>query len=62
MISQTLVDKLLELRLPAFRGGLREQTTNPQYATLSFEEQLLLLVELEYTRRNVTGLRKPSIF
>jgi len=39
------------MRLPAFREGLREQTTNPQYATLSFEERLLLLVELEYTRR-----------
>lgn len=52
MISQTLLDKLLELRLPAFREGLREQTTNPQYTTLSFEERLLLLVELEYTRRS----------
>jgi DNA replication protein DnaC len=51
MISQTLMDKLLQLRLPAFRDGLREQLSNPQYAELSFEERLLLLVDLECTRR-----------
>lgn len=51
MISQTLMDKLLQLRLPAFRDGLREQISNPQYAELSFEDRLLLLVDLECTRR-----------
>jgi DNA replication protein DnaC len=51
MISQTLMEKLLELRLPAFRDGLREQISNPQYAQLSFEDRLLLLVDLECTRR-----------
>jgi len=51
MISQTLMEKLLQLRLPAFRDGLREQNSNPQYAELSFEDRLLLLVELEWNRR-----------
>jgi DNA replication protein DnaC len=51
MISSTLMDKLLQLRLPAFRDGLREQVSNPKYAELSFEERLLLLVELECNRR-----------
>jgi len=51
MISQTLMEKLLQLRLPAFRDGLREQISNPQYAELSFEDRLLLLVELECNRR-----------
>jgi DNA replication protein DnaC len=51
MISLTLMDKLLQLRLPAFRDGLREQVSNPKYAELSFEERLLLLVELECNRR-----------
>jgi len=58
MISQTLLDKLLELRLPAFRDGLREQMSNPQYASLSFEERLLLLVELEYTRRSANRIQR----
>ena len=51
MISHTLMEKLLQLRLPAFRDGLREQISNPQYAQLSFEDRLLLLVDLECTRR-----------
>ena len=51
MISQTLMEKLLQLRLPAFRDGLREQISNPQYAQLSFEDRLLLLVDLECARR-----------
>lgn len=51
MISQTLMDKLSQLRLPAFREGLREQATNPHYAELTFEERLLLLVDMECTRR-----------
>jgi DNA replication protein DnaC len=51
MISQTLMEKLLQLRLPAFRDGLREQTSNPQYTQLAFEDRLLLLVDLECTRR-----------
>ena len=51
MVSETLMDKLLQLRLPAFREGLRQQMTNPQYAQLSFEERLLLLVDMECVRR-----------
>ena len=51
MISQTLMDKLQQLRLPAFREGLQEQLSNPQYAELSFEERLLLLVDMECSRR-----------
>ena len=58
MISQTLSDKLLELRLTAFRDGLREQSSNPHYADLSFEERLLLLVELECTRRSGSRIQR----
>lgn len=52
MLTQTLLDKLVQLRLPAFRNGLQEQLSNPQYAELSFEERLAILVELEITRRH----------
>jgi DNA replication protein DnaC len=57
MIQQTLYEKLLRLRLPAFRAGLQEQAANPQYAELSFEERLLLLVEQECTRRADSRLK-----
>jgi DNA replication protein DnaC len=58
MISQALSDKLLELRLSAFRDGLREQAANPHYADLSFEERLLLLVELECTHRSGNRIQR----
>ncbi len=52
MLTQPLLDKLVQLRLPAFRDGLREQLNNPQYTELSFEERLALLVDMEITRRH----------
>lgn len=58
MISQTLSAKLLELRLTAFRDGLREQSANPHYADLSFEERLLLLFELECTHRSASRIQR----
>ncbi len=58
MISQTLFDKLLQLRMPAFREGLREQTPIPNTPTLSFEERLLLLVEAECTRRSDNRIQR----
>lgn len=52
MLIQPLIDKLIQLRLPAFRDGLQEQLNNPKYAQLTFEERLALLVDLEVTRRH----------
>jgi DNA replication protein DnaC len=51
MTDAVLFDKLLKLRLPAFRDGLREQQNNPQYIDMTFEERLSLLVDQECTRR-----------
>lgn len=62
MSSQILLDKLLTLRLPAFREGLRQQVSNPQYADLTFEERLLLLVDLEWTRRSDTRMKRRLKF
>jgi len=58
MSDQPLFDKLLQLRLPAFREGLRQQQTNPKYAELSFEERLSLLVDQECTRRHDNRIRR----
>ena len=52
MLTQPLLDKLVQLHLPAFRDGLQEQLNNPKYAELAFEERLALLVDLECTRRH----------
>ena len=52
MLIQPLLDKLVQLRLPAFRDGLQEQLNNPKYTELSFEERLALLVDMECTHRH----------
>ena len=38
MLTQPLLDKLVQLHLPSFREGLLEQLRNPQYSDLAFEE------------------------
>ncbi len=58
MLIQPLLDKLIQLRLPAFREGLQEQLHNPQYAQLAFEERLALLVDQECTRRTDRRIRR----
>lgn len=58
MTESALFDKLLQLRIPAFRAGLQEQQSNPCYAELSFEERLTLLVDLECTRRSENRLNR----
>ena len=49
MLTQPLFDKLTQLRLSAFRVALEEQLQNPQYAELTFEDRLGLLVDRECT-------------
>ena len=58
MLTQPLLDKLSKLRLSGFRAALEEQLHNPQYADLSFEERLGLLVDIETARRANNSLRR----
>ncbi len=58
MLTQPLLEKLSQLRLGGFRQALDEQLENPQYAELSFEERLGLLVDIEITRRANNRLRR----
>lgn len=58
MLNQPLLEKLSQLRLSAFRTAFEDQLQNPQYAELSFEERLGLLVDIEITRRTNNRLRR----
>jgi DNA replication protein DnaC len=58
MLTQPLFEKLAQLKLSAFRTALEEQQHNPQYAELSFEERLSLLVDIEITRRDNSRLQR----
>jgi DNA replication protein DnaC len=58
MLTQPLLDKLTQLRLPAFRAALEEQLHNPQYTELPFEDRLGLLVDRECVRRDNNRLQR----
>lgn len=58
MLTQPLLDKLTQLRLPAFRAALEEQLHNPQYVELPFEDRLGLLVDRECIRRDNNRLQR----
>ncbi len=58
MLTQPLRDKLTQIRLSAFRAALEEQLHNPQYADLTFEDRLGLLVDCECTHRANNRLQR----
>ena len=58
MLHQPLLDKLSALRLSGLRKGLEEQAQSAQYAELSFEERLGLLVDREWVRRENVRLTR----
>jgi len=58
MLHQPLLDKLSALRLSGLRKGLEEQAQSAQYAELSFEDRLGLLVDREWVRRENVRLTR----
>jgi DNA replication protein DnaC len=58
MLTQPLLDKLTQLRLPAFRAALEEQLHNSQYTDLPFEDRLGLLVDRECLRRDNNRMQR----
>jgi DNA replication protein DnaC len=52
MLIQPLLDKLTQLRLPAFRLALEEQLHNAHYVDMPFEDRLGLLIDCECTHRD----------
>ena len=58
MLIQPLMDKLDALRLYGLRAALAEQLANAQYAELSFEERLGLLLDAEHTARQNASFQR----
>jgi len=58
MLAHATVDKLTALRLPALAEALQRQLGNPEFAALSFEDRLGLLVDAEWTHREQRKLRR----
>jgi DNA replication protein DnaC len=58
MLTQPLLDKLTALGLAGIRAGLEEQLASTQYAELSFEDRLGLLVDREHSFRQNVRLQR----
>jgi DNA replication protein DnaC len=58
MLAHATVDKLSALRLPAFAEALQRQLGNPEFAEVSFEDRVGLLVDAEWTHREHRKLRR----
>jgi DNA replication protein DnaC len=58
MLAHATVDKLSALRLPAFGEAFQRQLGNPEFAALSFEDRVGLLVDAEWTHREQRKLRR----
>ncbi|MBC8273980.1 MAG: ATP-binding protein [Chloroflexi bacterium] len=58
MTNEETIGKLTEMRLTAMAAAFREQLNMPKMASLSFEERLGLLTDIEWTNRKNNRLKK----
>ena len=58
MLTNSIIEGLRALRLPAMVTGLQEQREHPDYEGLSFEDRLGLLVDKELTERQNRRLQR----
>jgi DNA replication protein DnaC len=58
VLNQPTLDKMQEMRMPAMAEAFDEQLRSSQYAELSFEERLGLLIDAEWTSRQQRKLQR----
>jgi DNA replication protein DnaC len=58
MLAHATVDKLSALRLPALAEAFQRQLGAPEFADLSFEDRVGLLVDAEWTHREQRKLQR----
>ena len=58
MTNETTIEKLREMRLTAFAASLKEQMSDSSFQSLSFEERLGLLVDVEWSSRKNNRLKR----
>ncbi|MDD5703525.1 MAG: IS21-like element helper ATPase IstB [Dehalococcoidales bacterium] len=58
MTNEETIGKLIEMRLTAMANAFREQMNTPDMVSLSFEERLGLLTDIEWTSRKNNRLKK----
>lgn len=60
MLTENTISKLREIRLGTMAEAFREQLTNPEISSLSFEDRFGLLVDAEWTTRKNNTLTRMS--
>lgn len=58
MLNDTTTNKLREMRLGVMAEALKEQLSDPQYNSLSFEERIGLIVDREWSHRKSNHLKR----
>ena len=58
MTNETTIEKLREMRLSAFAASLKEQMSDSSFQSLSFEERLGILVDVEWSSRKNNRLKR----
>lgn len=58
MLNDTTVNKLREMKLSVMAEALKEQLSDPQYQSLSFEERIGLMVDREWSARKSNHLKR----
>jgi hypothetical protein len=58
MLIEQTIDKLHQMKLFAMASALRDQTGNGEYAQLSFEDRLSLVVDRQFDEKESRGLTR----
>ena len=58
MTNQSTMDKLIEMRLTAMADAFRNQTNDPAFKEIPFEDRFGMLVDIEFSSRKSNRLRR----
>ena len=58
MINQSIIDKLIEMRLSSMADAFRIQMNDPSMKEVPFEDRFGMLVDVEYTNRKNNRLKR----
>ena len=58
MTNQSTMDKLIEMRLTTMADAFRNQLNDPKFKEVPFEDQFGMLVDIEYSSRKNTRLKR----
>ena len=58
MLTNTTIDKLIEMKFTAMADALRIQLDDPNMNEISFEDRFGMLVDIEYSKRKDNRLKR----